>query len=276
MNSNVSLGLSGFYYDGGTTSGTRSGSAAASPGLPVHARPVRQRRLPRREGQHLRPDRAYAPASPSWTTPWATTASTASEAGLSHDTRDSTFLATEGHLIELSFEQVVGTFSYPRVDIDVRKYFLLHQRPDGSGRHVLSLCRAVRLDRRRHADLRPLLRRRLFDAARLRLPRGLAARSATGRRRRRRVASCWPRPSTCSRSRPTTCSAAWSSATRARSRRTIDDWQRQVPRRPGLRPADHDPGHGPRARSPWTSPSPSPASPATTSEVFSFFVGFNH
>jgi len=61
------------------------------------------------------------------------------EVRLSHDTRDNAFLATQGHLIELSFEQVAGSFTYPRGEIDVRRYFMLHQRPDGSGRHVLSL-----------------------------------------------------------------------------------------------------------------------------------------
>lgn len=60
-------------------------------------------------------------------------------ARLAHDTRDSAFLATEGHLLELSLEQVVGSFSYPRTEVDLRRYFLMHQRADGSGRHVLSL-----------------------------------------------------------------------------------------------------------------------------------------
>jgi len=58
---------------------------------------------------------------------------------LAHDTRDSAFLATEGHLIELGLEQVVGSFQYPRAELDVRRYFMVHERPDGSGRHVLSL-----------------------------------------------------------------------------------------------------------------------------------------
>jgi outer membrane protein insertion porin family len=58
---------------------------------------------------------------------------------LAHDTRDSTFLATEGHLIELSLEYALGSFQYPRAEVDLRKYFLIHERPDGSGRHVLSL-----------------------------------------------------------------------------------------------------------------------------------------
>ncbi len=60
-------------------------------------------------------------------------------ASMTHDTRDSAFLATEGHLAEAAFEQVIGTYSYPRVDLDLRRYFLMHQRPDGSGRHVLSM-----------------------------------------------------------------------------------------------------------------------------------------
>jgi outer membrane protein insertion porin family len=55
------------------------------------------------------------------------------------DTRDNAFLPTEGWLFEVGFEQTIGTFEYPRGDFDIRKYFLLRQRPDGSGRHVLSL-----------------------------------------------------------------------------------------------------------------------------------------
>ena len=58
---------------------------------------------------------------------------------IAHDTRDNAFLATEGHLIEWSVEQVIGSFEYLRAEVDMRKYFLLHERPDGSGRHVLSL-----------------------------------------------------------------------------------------------------------------------------------------
>jgi outer membrane protein insertion porin family len=57
---------------------------------------------------------------------------------LINDTRDSTFLATQGHYLELSGEQVIGSFSYPRLEVDFRKYFLLSERPDHSGRHVLS------------------------------------------------------------------------------------------------------------------------------------------
>ena len=61
------------------------------------------------------------------------------QAKLAHDTRDNTFLATEGHLLEIGVEQVLGSFEYLRGDIDFRKYFLLRQHPDGTGRHVLSL-----------------------------------------------------------------------------------------------------------------------------------------
>src|SRR6185437_1502334 len=55
-----------------------------------------------------------------------------------HDTRDSPFLATQGHRFSMELEQAFGTFSFPRAIINTQKYFLLHQRADGSGRHVLS------------------------------------------------------------------------------------------------------------------------------------------
>lgn len=56
---------------------------------------------------------------------------------LTHDTRDIPFSPTEGHLFELSYEQVFGSFDYSRVELDFRKYFLIRERPDGSGRHTL-------------------------------------------------------------------------------------------------------------------------------------------
>jgi len=56
---------------------------------------------------------------------------------LTHDTRDMPFAPTEGHLLELSYEQAFGTFDYPRGELDYRRYHLINERPDGSGRHVL-------------------------------------------------------------------------------------------------------------------------------------------
>jgi outer membrane protein insertion porin family len=57
---------------------------------------------------------------------------------LTHDTRDNAFLATQGHLIEMAFEQTFGSFDYPRGELDYRQYFLMRERPDGSGRHTLA------------------------------------------------------------------------------------------------------------------------------------------
>ena len=57
---------------------------------------------------------------------------------LAHDTRDIPFFPTEGHFLEFSYEQVFGEFDYPRGAVDYRRYFLLSERADGSGRHVLS------------------------------------------------------------------------------------------------------------------------------------------
>ena len=59
--------------------------------------------------------------------------------GIIHDTRDSPFMPTQGHLATFEFEQVIGTWIYPRGILEGRQYFLLNERPDGSGRHVLSV-----------------------------------------------------------------------------------------------------------------------------------------
>jgi outer membrane protein insertion porin family len=56
-----------------------------------------------------------------------------------HDTRDSGFLPGEGHKIELGYEQAFGDFDFPRVDADARQYFTLYSRPDGGGRHILTV-----------------------------------------------------------------------------------------------------------------------------------------
>lgn len=61
------------------------------------------------------------------------------QSALTHDTRDFPFMPSEGHFFQVSYEQVWGDFEFPRVEIDFRKYFLLWQRPDGSGRHTLGL-----------------------------------------------------------------------------------------------------------------------------------------
>jgi outer membrane protein insertion porin family len=55
-----------------------------------------------------------------------------------HDTRDLPFMPTEGHLIELSYEQAFGSFDYPRGEVDYSQYFMVRERPDGSGRHTLA------------------------------------------------------------------------------------------------------------------------------------------
>jgi len=58
--------------------------------------------------------------------------------GLAHDTRDLAFMPTEGHLVQISGEQVFGDFDFPRAEVEYNKYWMLRERPDGSGRHTLA------------------------------------------------------------------------------------------------------------------------------------------
>jgi outer membrane protein insertion porin family len=57
---------------------------------------------------------------------------------LAHDTRDNTFLATEGHYLEADVEYDIGSFQFPRFTANARQHLLLRERPDSTGRHTLS------------------------------------------------------------------------------------------------------------------------------------------
>ena len=60
-----------------------------------------------------------------------------------YDKRDNRYFPTEGYYVTGGVEQVLGTYSYPRCDLDVRKYFTLYRRPDFTGAHVLGLRASV-------------------------------------------------------------------------------------------------------------------------------------
>ncbi|HZU36707.1 MAG TPA: BamA/TamA family outer membrane protein, partial [Gemmataceae bacterium] len=59
--------------------------------------------------------------------------------GVTFDARDSFVRPTEGSLVELSYEQCFGDYTFPIFNIEADKYWTTYQRPDGSGRQVLAL-----------------------------------------------------------------------------------------------------------------------------------------
>ncbi|MBS0264416.1 MAG: BamA/TamA family outer membrane protein [Planctomycetes bacterium] len=58
---------------------------------------------------------------------------------LVHDTRDNAFLPGSGHYARLDYEQAFGNFVYPKFDAEYKQYFLIHERPDGGSRQVVSM-----------------------------------------------------------------------------------------------------------------------------------------
>ena len=62
------------------------------------------------------------------------------EASVTNDTRDSSMLPSSGHMVTGKYEQVFGDFNYPRFELEARQYFTVFRRPDGSGKHVLTLA----------------------------------------------------------------------------------------------------------------------------------------
>jgi outer membrane protein insertion porin family len=58
---------------------------------------------------------------------------------LTHDTRDSAMMPSQGHHAEVTFEQAFGEFNYSRVDAEYRQFYTVYQRADGGGKHILSM-----------------------------------------------------------------------------------------------------------------------------------------
>jgi outer membrane protein assembly complex protein YaeT len=59
--------------------------------------------------------------------------------GLTWDTRDSALRATEGGILNATYEQVFGSYTFPLLNIEGSRYFTTYQRPDGSGKQTLSM-----------------------------------------------------------------------------------------------------------------------------------------
>jgi outer membrane protein insertion porin family len=57
-----------------------------------------------------------------------------------HDTRDASIMPGSGHYADVGWEQGFGDFNFARVEAEGRQYFTLYDRPDGSGRQVLTLA----------------------------------------------------------------------------------------------------------------------------------------
>lgn len=57
---------------------------------------------------------------------------------LSYDTRDNSFSPSSGHNIDFTYEQGFGEYNYPRFDLSGGQYFTVFERPDGFGKHILS------------------------------------------------------------------------------------------------------------------------------------------
>ena len=59
---------------------------------------------------------------------------------VTHDTRDSSMMPTEGHYFDVGYEQAFNEFTFPKVETEFRQYYTVYNRADGSGRHVLTLA----------------------------------------------------------------------------------------------------------------------------------------
>ncbi len=65
------------------------------------------------------------------------------EISLTHDTRNSPIQASAGHYFQFQFEEIFGRFDYARFELEYRKYWLITQRADDSGKQTISYSTQV-------------------------------------------------------------------------------------------------------------------------------------
>ena len=65
------------------------------------------------------------------------------EVTLKHDNRDSPIQASRGHYFEFSFEEVFGQYDYARFELEYRRYWLISERADRTGKQTLSYSTRV-------------------------------------------------------------------------------------------------------------------------------------
>jgi outer membrane protein insertion porin family len=59
--------------------------------------------------------------------------------GVTYDTRDSFMRPTEGGIVDFSYEQVLGDYTFPIFNVEGSRFFTTFQRADGSGKHVAAI-----------------------------------------------------------------------------------------------------------------------------------------
>ncbi|MBD3672903.1 MAG: BamA/TamA family outer membrane protein [Planctomycetaceae bacterium] len=137
LDTNVSLGLSGFYYQryfdswseqraGGRVNFGYQFTPEWSAGVAFRLEDVQ---LYNPRGAPPPQDLLDAVGSNFLTTV---------RANATYDTRDSSFLPSEGHIVTAAYEQGYGEFTYPRVDLSASQFFTTYSRIDGQGKHILS------------------------------------------------------------------------------------------------------------------------------------------
>lgn len=58
---------------------------------------------------------------------------------ITFDNRNDPIAPNKGQYVQFAFEQGWGDFTFPKVEVEGRKYFTVRSRPDGTGKHTLTL-----------------------------------------------------------------------------------------------------------------------------------------
>ncbi len=270
LNTYVALGLSGYFYDRRYFEWDEQ-RAGGRVSLGYQFRPDLSGSLAFR-GARVNIHDVVAPTLPELAEVLGDNTLYGFSARLAHDTRDNAFLPTSGHLIELSCEQVTGTWTYSRGEVDVRKYFLLHERADGSGRHVVGVSARMGVT----GSDTPIYDRYFIGG--FSTLRGFDFREASPRRNGILVGGDFLMLAKIQYMFPVTADDMLHAVVFCDTgtvEPTIDDWSNKYRVAPGVGLRVTVPAMGP-APIALDFAFPVSTNPGDREEMFSFFVGFNH
>ena len=136
LNTDYSLGVSGFYYNRFFTdwNETRLGGR-------VNVGKLLTKRLSLSTAVRLEKvdiSNEHQPAPPILAESVGSNFLSTVKTTLAWDTRDSSLMPSEGTYIDGSVEQAFAEYSYTKLETSAQQYFTVYARPDGDGRHILA------------------------------------------------------------------------------------------------------------------------------------------
>ncbi len=139
LNTDYSLGLSGFYYQRFFRDWTENRAGGRINVGKLLTRELSVNAALRMEHVDIRRPRLPPGMAPSIDEMLGHSFLGTGRFTVGYDTRDSAFMATEGFNLNASVEQAFAEYDFTKLELLASQYYTVYQRPDGAGKHIFSM-----------------------------------------------------------------------------------------------------------------------------------------